>query len=259
MTPVIGLAAWRLPVHGVAALQLARRVGADGVQFDLGGPGRGPWLDAPGGIDTLRGAAGELGVEVLGVAGNVLNDIGLTEPAAEAVIERLLDAAEALGAPLAFVPSFRRSAIDGPTMLARTAAVLRRAAVEGEARGVMLANENVLGPEDAVTLADEVGSPLFRLLLDTYNPRAAGVDVSRLIAHAAKHFADQIHVKDGVAGTDRTPLLGDGDGEVDEALAAVSRHLPATRALVLENDYRDGDEARLAADLARARAYAEGL
>ncbi|GAA4913944.1 sugar phosphate isomerase/epimerase family protein [Streptomyces coeruleoprunus] len=250
-------------------LELARRLGVEGVQFDLGGPGRGPRLDAAGSVDALRDASAATGVALLGVTANTLNDIGLTAPegtaaAAEVrrVLARLLDVAHALGVPLVFVPSFRRSAIDGPEGLRRTARVLAWAAAEAEARGLLVASENVLAPDGAVELADRVGSPAFRLLLDTYNPKAAGLAVPGLVEEATRRgvrFADQVHVKDGVAGTDRTPLLGDGDGEVGAALAAVARHLPPPRALVLENDHRDGDEARLALDLARTRTHAERL
>jgi L-ribulose-5-phosphate 3-epimerase len=68
-----------------------------------------------------------------------------------------------------------------------------------------------------------------------------------------------VHAKDGLAGTDATPLLGDGDGAVAATLDAVAAHGPAVRALVLENDHRSGDPARLDADLRRLHALAERL
>ncbi|MFI6943901.1 sugar phosphate isomerase/epimerase family protein [Streptomyces sp. NPDC050418] len=264
--PLVGLVDWRLPCAGPAALEVARRAGADGVQFDLGGPGRAAPLDGPGRLPALRDGVEATGVRVLAVSANCLNDIGLLAPEGSAdavrvrgVLERLLDAAVELGAGLVLVPSFRRSAIAGGYGLQRTAEVLRRAAAEAQARGLLLANENVLPPDAASALVEKVASPAFRLLLDTYNPHLAGVRVPSLIGAVARHLADQIHLKDGIAGTGRTPLLGDGDGEVDETLAAVARHGLCPRALVLENDYRDGDTTRMAADLARARRYARAL
>lgn len=264
--PLTALADWRLPARGEAAVDIAFRHRVTGMQFDLGGPGRGPWLDAPGQPARLVRTARAAEVTPLAVTANVLNDIGLTAPegtlAAARVREilvRLLDAAGELGAPLVFVPSFRRSAIDSEAALHRTAEVLRAAAGQAEARGVRLASENVLQPEAALWLVRQVGSPAFRLLLDTYNPRAAGLDPAALAAATAPHLADQIHVKDGPAGPDRTPLLGDGDGAVADTLDTVARRRRPVRALVLENDHRGGDTARLTADLDRVRALAERL
>ena len=262
--PRIALADWRLPVRGEAAVDLAFRHRVPGLQFDLGGPRRGPWLDGPGQLTRLARTARCAGVAPLGLAGNVLNDIGLT--AAEgtldagrvrAVLDRLLDAAGELGAPLVFVPSFRRSAIDGDRALLRTAEVLHAAARQAQARGLLLASENTLAPGAALRLAEQVASPAFRLLLDTYNPRAAGRDPRALVAAAGALLADQVHVKDGPDGDGCTPLLGDGDGDIAATLDALAEQAVPVRALVLENDHRGGDPDRLAADLERLRALAE--
>ncbi|MBT2441086.1 sugar phosphate isomerase/epimerase [Streptomyces sp. ISL-36] len=268
--PLTGLVDWRLPVRGEAAVDLAFQYRVDGLQFDLGGPGRGPWLDKPGTVGgtvgRLRRTAASAGVTPLGVAANVLNDIGLTaEPGTLAaarvrsVLRRLLDVGREVGVPLVFVPSFRRSAIDSESALLRTADVLRWAASQAQARGLLLANENVLPAHRALRLVEEVGSPAFRLLLDSYNPVDVGIDVPDLVEATGPFLADQIHLKDGRAGTAFTPLLGDGDGHVDETVDAVARHLPGVRAVVLENDHRDGDGSRLCADLERARALARRL
>jgi sugar phosphate isomerase/epimerase len=262
-SPLVGLAGWRLPGDHFDAVELAHRMGTEGLQLDLGGPGRGPWLDAAGTVDRLRDDCARYGVKPLAVAGNTLNDIGLTAPAgsqdalrARRVLIRVLDTARALGTPLAFVPSFRRSAINDMRDLRRTAAVLAWAAREAEARGLLLANENGLGPQRARTLAEEVAAPSFRLLLDTYNPRASGLDVLALIEATHEWIAPQIHLKDGTNGVVARELLGDGDGRVWEALAALQARGCIPEALILENDYRDGDMRRLALDVERVRAQA---
>jgi sugar phosphate isomerase/epimerase len=192
---------------------------------------------------------------LLALGGNHFNDIGLTsEPwIARPLLERLLDAAVALAVPLVFVPSFRRSAIDGPAAFARTAAVLRWAAAEAQKRDLVLANENVLTGEQARALADAVGSPAFRLLLDTFNPVAAGLRADALAASLGDLLADQVHLKDGPPDRGASPLLGAGDGRVEETVNSLREHRVPVRAFVLENDYRDADTARLAADLAWAR------
>ncbi|MFJ7070703.1 sugar phosphate isomerase/epimerase family protein [Streptomyces sp. NPDC101115] len=259
--PLVALAGWRLPGDHVDAVALAHRAGTDGLQLDLGGPGRGPWLDAPGTVDRLREDCAAHGLQLLAVAGNTLNDIGLTAPSGSRdarrvrdVLVRVLDAARALGAPLAFAPSFRRSAIEDAEDLRRTADVLAWATREAQARGLLLASENALGPAAARALVERVAEPSFRLVLDTYNPVAHGIDVLALIEATHEWIAPQVHLKDGTGGVVDRELLGDGDGGVWETLAALVGHAGAPRALVLENDYRDGDPRRLALDVERARA-----
>ncbi|MCL8013476.1 sugar phosphate isomerase/epimerase [Streptomyces sp. AS02] len=260
----VGLTSWRLPAEGAEeAVRHAARLGADGVQLDLGGPGRGPWADAPGTVEAVLRARAEAGVALLGLTANTLNDIGLTAPSrsadgtlARVVVVRLLDAAHAYGVPLVFLPSFRRSAIDTPDDFRRTARILAWAATEADARGLVLANENVLERERAAGLVEKVGSPGFRLLLDPYNLCVAGRDPVRWVAAVGPYLADQIHLKDGHLRAEKSAALGTGDGRLDDVLAAVAAYGPAPRALVLENDYRDGDTALPLTDLAWARARA---
>ncbi len=261
MTCLVGLAEWRLPVTGTGAVRLAAAMGADGLQLDLGGPGRGEWVDAPNRIAALRAEARARGVRLLALAGNHLNDIGLTsEPAVvNPLLERLLAAALALGVPLVFVPSFGRSAIDGPGMFTGTAEVLRPVAALAQSRDLVLANENVLPAHRARVLVDRVGSPAFRLVLDTFNPILAGLRAEDLVAAAGDLLADQVHLKDGPPAVGASPLLGSGAGHVADTVEALRTHRVPVHALVLENDYRDGDTARMAADLAWARRWAGRL
>jgi 2-epi-5-epi-valiolone 7-phosphate 2-epimerase len=272
---LVGLAEWRLPVTGIEAVRLTASVGADGLQLDLGGPGRGEWIDAPGRIEALRAEAGERGVRLLALGGNHFNDIGLTtEPeTVRPLLQRLLDAAVALRVPLVFVPSFGRSAIDGPDALTRTAAVLRWAAVQAQQRGLVLANENVLTGKQARMLADEVGWSSFRLVLDTFNPVVAGLRTDALVASLADLLADQVHLKDGPPDRGPSPLLGTGAGRLAETMTTLRVHRVPVHAFVLENDYRgagtallaadddhrDADTARLTADLAWARRRARQM
>ncbi|AEV84574.1 2-epi-5-epi-valiolone-7-phosphate 2-epimerase [Actinoplanes sp. SE50] len=255
MTCRVGLTEWRLAPSGAAAIRLAAAVGADGIQLDFGGPGRGVLVDGPGRAGQLRAVADEAGVDLLALAGNLLNDIGLTsQPAVvQPVLARLADTATELGVPLLIVPSFRRSAITDAMSFTRTAAALRWAVSLAEARGIVLASENVLPPARARQLVEEVGSPAFRLLLDTFNPVRYGLDPAWLATELRPWWADQIHLKDGPPDTGPSPLLGAGQGGVRRTLTALRGSPAPVRALVLENDYRDGHGARLRADLEWAR------
>lgn len=263
--PGIALVSWRAPATEAALFTLAAEVGLTGVQLDFGGPDRAAWLDAPGSVLRLRRHASDNGVELLAVAGNLLNDIGLTAPAGTAtatkvrsLIERMLDTAAALGCPLVFVPSFRRSTIDGPETLRRTAEVLAWASREADVRGLTLANENTLRPLEALTLIEWVNAANFRLILDVYNLYRAGVDAVEIVASLTAHLADQVHLKNGVDGNTSVPLTC-GDSNIDPVLNKLSQRAVPLRSLVLENDYRDGNMGRLRADIDWARKRAERL
>lgn len=245
----IGLVDWRLPVTGPDAVSLAARLGVDGLQLDLGGPCRAPALDEPERLRETRKAFADTGIAPLAVSVNTLNDIGITvvDAAAEVrqVITRALHAAVELGAGLVFLPSFRRSAITGPDQLARTAEVLRWACAEAERRDLLLANENVLKPEPLRQLIEQVGSPVFRIVLDTGNPAKVGLDPLEVIEAAGDSLADQAHIKN----RDDLKPLSCNDPVVLRAMGAMD-HVDV---FVLENDHRDGDLRRLGADLAWVR------
>ncbi len=249
MNCLAGLAEWRLPVSGVDAVRLAAHVGAEGLQIAFRDD-----IDA----SALQAEALDHGIRLLALAGNNFNDVGLTAESGivRPLLERLLDTAVALGVPLVFVPSFRRSAIDGPEAFTRTAEVLRWAAGQAAERGLVLANENVLSGGRARALVAEVASPAFRLVLDTFNPVAAGLHVADLVVALSACLADQVHLKDGPPAVGPSPLLGSGSGRLDDTLAALREHRVPVHAVVLENDYRDGDLVRLATDLAWARRHA---
>jgi sugar phosphate isomerase/epimerase len=249
----VGLVDWRLPVTGPDAVSLAARLGVDGIQLDLGGPCRAPALDEPERLRAVRKAFAETGIAALAVSVNVLNDIGITvvDAAAEVrqVIVRALHTAVELGAGLVFLPSFRRSAITGPDELTRTAEVLHWACAQAERLELLLANENVLRPEALRQLIDQVGSPAFRIVLDTGNPAKAGLDPVEVIRAAGDALADQVHVKNR---DDRKPLSIN-----DPTLLNTLTELTHADVFVLENDHRDGDLRRLGADLEWVRTARE--
>lgn len=254
----IGLADWRLPVSGPNAVRLAARLGADGIQLDLGGPGRAPWLDEAERLCTLHKALEESGVVPLAVSANILNDIGLTAKygtdlavQVRLIINRVLDVAAELGVRLVLLPSFRCSAITNSSTFFRTVEVLRWACSEAHSRDLRLATENVLAPEQLLQLIDLVGASNLRVVLDTGNPLTVGLDPVAILQMAAPVLADQVHIK---SSNDRA-LLSVGDPSVLSTLAELSRANTIINALVVENDYRDGVLTRISADLNWLRAH----
>ncbi|PRD43704.1 hypothetical protein C5748_10685 [Phyllobacterium phragmitis] len=248
----IGLVDWRLPVSGPHAVLLAARLGAEGIQLDLGGPGRAPWLDGTERLSKLHVALSGSGVMPLAVAANMLNDLGLTAKDGTAladqvrrVIIRTLNVAVELGAALVFLPSFRCSTINSPSALARTVEVLRWACAEAQQKKLLLATENVLAPQQLQQLVELVDSPNLRIVLDTGNTSTEGLDPVAVLQTAGRVLANQVHIKNS---NDHEPLSVE-DSAVLDTLTELSRASFTVDALVLENDYRDGELNRVKADL----------
>ncbi|AOS64328.1 sugar phosphate isomerase/epimerase family protein [Actinoalloteichus hymeniacidonis] len=257
---LVGMVDWRIRESGPAAVRRSARLGVDGIQLDLGGPGTGPRLDAPGRLDAVREIAESTGVRLLAVCANRLNDIGLTARAGsrdaarvQRVLDRLLDAAHFLGAPLVIVPGFRRSAIGGPEHFARTAAVLREAARAAEARNLLLGSMNRLDARWSTLLAKAVGSAAFRLMLNPANVTASGTCPVDFVGETAGLLADQVALKEVPPDVRAGPEPGSVTDRLDDTLDALRAQRVPVRALVSETDHRDGDPIRLAHDLDRLR------
>jgi len=260
VTPMnIGLADWRLPVSGRDAIYLAAEVGVEGIQLDLGGPGRSPWLDNPQTLKAISEALTETQVHLLAVSANVLNDIGLcAEPASSAsrevrnIISRAIDTADTLGAGLVFFPSFRRSEITNQTELVRTAEVLHWACSQALQRGLLLATENVLNPDNLLKLIRMVNSANFRVVLDTGNPLKVGQSPLGVVKVAANLIAPQIHIK----VMDENSPLTCSDQIILDVINSLNNKESFVSTLVLENDYRDGVISRLKSDICWLKKYA---
>lgn len=240
----VALADWRLPLSGPDAVRLAAWCGAEWVQLDFGGPGRAPRLDGPGRLEEVQAASIEHGVGLAGLAVNALNDIGLhaaTNSAAGVLarrtVEDALATATALSMPLMFLPSFRLSEIRDEGALSRSAELLGWACRLAEGSGVAIASENVLAPRQAQRLLELADHPGLWLVLDTYNPVRAGIDLQAWMEALSGRIHRQIHVKDGQAGA--PAALGRGDGDVAATLERLSHS--DGRLHVLENDYRGRD------------------
>lgn len=248
----IGLTDWRLPVRGSDAIRLTADVGVDGIQLDLGGRNRAPWLDDPHTLKAAREALDETQVYPLAVTANVLNDIGLCAKSGTTashdvrkIIIRAIDTAYKLGAELVFFPSFRRSEITNYSDLVRTAEVLNWACYQAEQRGLLLATENVLNPDNLLKLIRMVDSGNIRIVLDTANPLKVGQSPLSVIKVAANLIAPQVHIK---SMAESAPLTYD-EQVIMDVIKALNNEKCHFNAVVLENDYRDGVISRIKNDV----------
>src|SRR5918997_1375787 len=156
---------------------LARELGLDGVQLDLG-PDPSAFLD-PARRETFERAAREAGVEIASLALGVLNRVPYkSDPRTEAWVRDSVDVAKAMRLRVVLLAFFEQNDLKGDA--AGTAEVVRRlraVAPRAEAAGVILGVESWLDAREHRALIDAVGSPNVRVYYDVANANKMGYDV----------------------------------------------------------------------------------
>lgn len=247
----LAVADWCLDSQGAQALDQAARLGLDGIHLGFTEPGdEGLPLQA-GWREDIRQACERTGSQVFCIAVNVVERYGLFTSAGRsrcaAAVRNALHAAELLGVPLVYMPSFHQCEISSPEALKQTASFLQdmSRSLTGE---VLLASENTLGAADNLRLVEQVGCERFRVLLDIYNPRLWGHCPAEIARQLKPWLAPQVHVKDGSNGAMGNARLGQGDGQIDATLQVLATN-GAVEVLVLENDYRKHPGPQVSADI----------
>ncbi len=250
----LALADWRLPVHGHEAVSLCKTHQISYLQIDFGGPGRTPVLDSIRQQQIYESSL-EYSVQIIAIAGNIMNDIGLglmaskeDEKKLKKLILSILDAAEKLSAPLVFFPSFRRSAIMNMEILKKTAEILRWTCQQAQARQLLIGNENDLDSSLSLNLVQEVSASNFRLIFDSFNPLVAKNSTFQLLKDLNIYFSSQAHLKDGLITQNVCTHFGDGEAEIEKILEALFGY-SHIEYLILENDYRISSSLNLKKDI----------
>ena len=209
----VGVCDWSLGVRGPAALDMARKIGLDGVEIS-------PTKVA----DTLSYAHAkvrkqykakmtETGVTVASLAITITNSCPLaTDPRAPGWLVQTIDATAALGAKAILLACFSRGDLltgaaprgprkpTKPRKLNRKAvdavvARLKVAAPRAKAKGVILGLESWLSARQNIEVLNAVGHPSVQIYYDIANSTRSGYDVPAEI-RMLKGRICQFHFKD---------------------------------------------------------------
>ena len=186
----LGVTTWTLPERGAAGLAWAHDAGFGRVHMDV----RDVAIDGP---DSLRVAAEELDIHLVGVAAVELEAVGIAGHDAEACVSHAIELCSRLKIGYLYLPSFGAATISGESDLQRTAELLRHTISMAQPRGIVIATENTLRVDELPRLFEKVGQPSLELLFDTQNPALlaqSAADIARAMAGRIRSFA---HVKDG--------------------------------------------------------------
>jgi L-ribulose-5-phosphate 3-epimerase len=194
----LGVCDWTIGKSGdPAALELAGKLGLEGVQVSLNPKGDSLVLAQPEPRRAYLEAAERTGVAIASFAIGELNNVPLkNDPRAERWLEEGIEIAKAMGVKIILVPFFGKGELrnDGPGTDAVVQA-LRRLAPRADKAGVILALESYLSAADNLRILGRVGSPSVKVYYDVGNSQDAGYPILDEIRLLRDRIAE-IHAKD---------------------------------------------------------------
>ena len=194
----LGVCDWTIGKSGdPAALELAAKLGLDGLQVSLTPRGDSLALVQPELRRTYLEAAERAGVAIASFAIGELNNVPLkSDPRAEKWLGEAIEIARAMGVRVILVPFFGKGELrnDAPGTEA-VAQALRRLAPQAEKAGVILALESYLNAADNLGILGRVGSPAVKIYYDVGNSQAVGYPILEEIRLLGDRITE-FHAKD---------------------------------------------------------------
>jgi len=216
----LGVCDWTIAKTGdPAALELAAKLGLDGVQVSLVPKGETLALADPALREAYVRAAQRARVPIASFAIGDLNNVPLkSDPRAETWLAKGIDVAAAMSVEIILVPFFGRGELrNDPEGVDAVVAALKRLAPRAEERGVVLALESYLSAGDTLKILERVGSPAVRVYYDVANSQDMGYPILDEIRELGPRIVE-VHAKD------TKDLYGKGSMDfpaVREALEAI--------------------------------------
>jgi L-ribulose-5-phosphate 3-epimerase len=193
----IGACQWSLRRGDESCFDVAREIGLDGVQVNMGNAGNHMHLRKPDVQRAYLEAAKRTGVQVASLGLAELNNIPLkSDPSAAIWVYDSIETAKALGVEVVLIAQFFKGDLkDDKEGTDRTVAVLKELAPRAEKAGVIFGLENYLSAEENLDILDRVGSPAVQIYYDVGNSTDKGYDIYREI-RMIKGRVCEFHAKD---------------------------------------------------------------
>ncbi|WP_372772608.1 sugar phosphate isomerase/epimerase family protein [Mangrovibacterium sp.] len=190
----------------LSAFPLAKEIGADGLEVDMGGLGSRPTFDNKLANDSLLNeflnASKDNGIEIcaLSMSGFYAQSFPFKETAVEAVHD-CIKSMKRVGTKVGFLPlGVEGDLLQYPERREAIVERLKQVAKYAEEAGVVIGIETALDAKGEVELLDEIGSPAIQISFNFSNALSAGRDLYNELEILGKDRICQIHAtnKDGV-------------------------------------------------------------
>ena len=194
----IGVCDWTIKkASDPASLEVAKRIGLDGVQVDLGRGQDDLALFDPDLQKKFIEARRTQQIEIASLALGVLNSIPYkSDPRAEVWVEKSIDVCRALGVNIVLLAFFSKGDLrndkQGTDVVVER---FKKVAPKAEDAGVTLGIESWLSAEQHMEIIDRVGSPAVKVYYDVGNSNKAGYDIYSEIRKLGKLICE-FHAKD---------------------------------------------------------------
>jgi L-ribulose-5-phosphate 3-epimerase len=237
----IGACEWNLGRADPSCFDVAKQIGLDGVQVNMGRVGNDMHLRKPEVQKAYLAAAKRTGLEIGSLAIGEMNNVPLkSDPRAARWLDESIDVCKALGITVSMPACFGRGDLDmaNTKEIDHFVGVLKDVAPKAEREGIIIGLENYLSAEDNMKLIDRVGSPAVQVYYDVGNSTDKGRDILKEIRTLGKLICE-FHAKD--AGH----MLGQGRIDFKQVRKAIDDigysgwiQLEAARPHGLIEDYR---------------------
>jgi L-ribulose-5-phosphate 3-epimerase len=215
---------WSLQAGGPEGIDIAKRVGLDGLEISAGKTGDKTKVTDPELRKKYKEAMERTGIVASSVAMGFLNNAPfVTETDSVAWVEQAVEATKDLGANVILLAFFgkgdlRYRDVPKPDDVDATVEKLKEAAPAAEKAGIILGLENTLSAKDNLGIIERVKSDAVRVYYDIRNSTGNGYDVPAEIRILGDRMC-QIHFKDG------PDYLGEGAVKMEpvkESLRAIN-------------------------------------
>ncbi len=194
----LGVCDWTIgKTANPASLEMAKRIGLDGVQVDCGsGKDTLPLFDASLQKQFLAEAEKQQ-MQIASLALGTLNNVPYkSDPRAERWLEQSIDVCKVLAVKVVLVPFFGSGDLQNDEKGVEVVVErLKKVAPKAQKAGVTLGIESWLSAEQHVDIIDRVGSPAVKVYYDTANSHKAGYDIYKEIRQLGKLICE-FHAKD---------------------------------------------------------------
>ncbi|MBI2510337.1 MAG: sugar phosphate isomerase/epimerase [Opitutae bacterium] len=196
----VGVCDWMiLKRQKLGAFKLARELGADGVEVDMGGLGNRPTFDSKLGDPTVRtqflAEAKRYDLQICSIALSGFYAQSFAErDGVDRMVQDAIDTARALGVRVLFLPlGVQGDLAKRPELRPTVVARLRDAGARAAKASVVIGIETSLDAHAEAALLDEIGSPAIKSYFNFANALQNGRDIHAELRALSRDRIVQIH------------------------------------------------------------------
>lgn len=222
---------------GPEVMELAKRIGLDGVELLMGQPKDNLPMRRSEVRRQFKEASQKAGVAISSVCISALNNVPLkSEPKTAIWLLDTIEATADFGCKNILVPFFGKGELkmEVTEEVDRVVEALKELGPRAVQAGVILGLENTLSADDNLKILERVNSPGVLVYYDIGNSFVRGRDIPAEIRKLGAQRVCQFHIKDNPS------LLGQGKMDIP-AVAAAIRDIDYRGWLVLETTSPSGD------------------